>query len=83
MRPGETYDVRFDFDAGGGRIVLTLTDSSGAEVMRAAGTPNIHEIPMAPGQKIAVGFGFRGEYENEPAQPGWAWSDLQIHLFRA
>ena len=80
MQAGETYDVRFDFDAGGGRIVLTLADSSGAEVMRAAGTPNIDEIPFASGQKIAVGFGFRGEYENEPAQPGWIWSDLRIGL---
>ena len=80
MQAGEIYDVRFDFDAGGGRIVLALADSSGAEVMRAAGTPNIDEIPFASGQKIAVGFGFRGEYENEPAQPGWVWSDLRIEL---
>ena len=80
MQAGETYDVRFDFDAGGGRIVLTLADSSGAEVMRAAGAPNIDEIPFGAGQKIAVGFGFRGEYENEPAQPGWVWSDLRIEL---
>ena len=80
MQAGETYDVRFDFDAGGRRIVLTLADSSGAEVMRAAGTPNIDEIHFASGQKIAVGFGFRGEYEKEPAQPGWVWSDLRIEL---
>ena len=80
MQAGETYDVRFDFDAAGRRIVLALADSSGAEVMRARGTPNIDEIPMAPGQKIAVGFGFSGEYENEPAQPGWVWSDLRIEL---
>ncbi len=80
MQAGETYDVRFDFDAGGRRIVLTLADSSGAEVMRAAGAPNIDEIPFGAGQKIAVGFGFRGEYENEPAQPGWVWSDLEIEL---
>ncbi len=80
MQAGETYDVRFDFDAGGGRIVLTLADSSGAEVMRARGAPNIDKIPMAAGQKIAVGFGFSGEYESEPAQPGWVWSDLRIGL---
>lgn len=80
MQAGETYDVRFDFDAGGGRIMLTLADSSGAEVMRAAGAPNIDQIPFGPGQKIAVGFGFSGEYENEPSQPGWAWSDLEIEL---
>ena len=29
---------------------------------------------------IAVGFGFRGEHDNEPAQPGWVWSDLKIEL---
>ena len=80
MRPNETYDVMFDFDAAGGRIVLTLTDSSGAEVMRSVGQPNISAIPFAPGQRIAVGFGFRGEYESEPAQPGWVWSDLHIEL---
>lgn len=80
MRAGETYDVMFDFDAAGGRIVLTLTDSSGAEVMRSVGRPNISRIPFAPGQRIAVGFGFRGEYETEPAQPGWVWSDLHIEL---
>ena len=80
MQAGETYDVRFDFDAGGGRIVLALADSSGAEVMRATAKPNIAEIPFASGQKIAVGFGFSGEYENEPAQPGWVWSDLRIEL---
>ena len=80
MQAGETYDVRFDFDAGGGRILLTLADSSGTEVMRSAGVPNIAEIPFASGRKIAVGFGFRGEHENEPAQPGWAWSDLRIKL---
>ena len=80
MQAGETYDVRFDFDAAGRQIVLALADSSGAEVMRARGTPNIDAIPMAAGQKIAVGFGFSGEYENEPAQPGWVWSDLRIDL---
>ena len=80
MRAGETYDVTFDFDAGGGRILLTLTDSGGAEVMRSVGTPNISEIPFAAGQRVAVGFGFRGEYDNEPAQPGWIWSDLHIEL---
>ncbi len=80
MRSGETYDVVFDFDAAGGQIVLTLTDSSGAEVIRSVGEPNISAIPFAPGQRIAVGFGFRGEYENEPAQPGWIWSDLHIEL---
>lgn len=80
MRAGETYDVMFDFDAAGGQIVLTLTDSSGAEVMRSMGRPNISAIPFAPGQRVAIGFGFTGEYENEPAQPGWAWSDLHIEL---
>ncbi len=80
MQAGETYDVRFDFDAAGRQIVLALADSSGAEVMRSRGTPNIDKIPMAAGQKIAVGFGFSGEYENEPAQPGWVWSDLRIGL---
>ncbi len=80
MQAGETYDVRFDFDAAGRQIVLALADSSGAEVMRARGTPNIDKIPMAAGQKMAVGFGFSGEYENEPAQPGWVWSNLRIDL---
>ena len=80
LRAGETYDVRFDFDAAGGRIVLTLNDASGAEILRAVGKPNIGRIPFDPGQKIAVGFGFRGEYDNEPAQPGWTWSDLHIEL---
>lgn len=80
MQAGETYDVRFDFDAAGGRIVLALADSSGAEVMRAIGKPNIDRIPFKPGQKVAVGFGFRGDYDNEPAQPGWVWSDLVVEL---
>lgn len=80
MDAGETYNVRFDFDAGAGRILLTLADSEGAELFRSTGRPNIDEIPFAPGQKIAVGFGFRGEHDNEPAQPGWIWSDLAIRL---
>lgn len=80
MQAGETYDVRFDFDAAGGRIVLTLADSTGVEVMRAIGKPNIDEIPFKPGQNVAVGFGFRGDYDNEPAQPGWVWSDLVVEL---
>lgn len=80
MRAGETYDVMYDFDAGGDRIVLTLTDSNGNEVMRSEGRPNISQIPFAEGQRIAVGFGFRGEHPNEPAQPGWRWSDLHIAL---
>lgn len=80
MQAGETYDVMFDFDAAGGRIVLTLTDSNGVKVMRSVGRPNISRIPFAPGQRIAVGFGFSGEYETEPAQPGWVWSDLHIEL---
>lgn len=80
MKAGETYDVMFDFDAAGDRIVLTLTDSRGVEVMRSVGRPNISRIPFAPGQRIAVGFGFRGEHETEPTQPGWVWSDLHIEL---
>ena len=80
MEAGETYDVRFDFDAAGGRIVLALADSSGVEVMRAIGKPNIDEIPFKSGQNVAVGFGFRGDYDNEPAQPGWVWSDLVVEL---
>jgi len=82
MRAGETYNVLYDFDAGAGRIVFTLTDSRGREVMRTVGRPNISEIPFADGQRIAVGFGFRGEHEVEPAQPGWRWSDLRIELLR-
>ena len=80
MQAGQTYDVMYDFDAAGGRITLTLIDSNGNELMRSEGQPNISEIPFAEGQRIAVGFGFRGEYENEPAQPGWHWSDLHIEL---
>ena len=80
MRAGETYDVTYDFDADGGRILLTLTDSAGNEVMRSEGQPNISEIPFASGQRVAVGFGFTGEYDNEPAQPGWRWSDLHVEL---
>lgn len=80
MQAGETYDVMYDFDAAGGRIVLTLTDSTGREVMRSEGQPNISQIPFAQGQRVAVGFGFRGEYDNEPAQPGWRWSDLHVAL---
>ena len=80
MTAGETYDIMFDFDAAGGRIVLTLADSKGTEVMRSVGRPNVSEIPLTQGQRIAVGFGFRGEHENEPAQPGWIWSDLHIEL---
>lgn len=80
MQSGQTYDVKYDFDAEGGRIVLTLTDSAGNEVMRSEGQPNISRIPFAAGQRVAVGFGFSGEFENEPAQPGWRWSDLHIAL---
>ena len=80
MQAGETYDVMYDFDAAGARITLTLTDSNGNEVMRSEGRPNISQIPFAQGQRIAVGFGFRGEYPSEPAQPGWRWSDLHIAL---
>lgn len=80
LEAGETYDVCFDFDAARGRIVLTLTDGSGAEAVRAVGKPNITEFSFSGGQTIAAGFGFRGKYENEPAQPGWEWSDLVIEL---
>ncbi|MDE2690188.1 MAG: hypothetical protein OXI49_06695 [Acidobacteriota bacterium] len=80
MQAGETYGVRFDFDAGAGRILLTIADSDGNELVRSAARPNIAEIPFGTGQQMAVGFGFRGKYDNEPAQPGWIWSDLAIRL---
>ncbi len=80
MQAGQTYDVTYDFDAAGGRITLTLTDSNGADVMKSVGKPNISVIPFARGQRIAVGFGFRGKHQTEPAQPGWRWSDLHVEL---
>lgn len=80
MEAGETYDVCFDFDAGAGRILFTLADPEGAELVRSVGRPNVTEIPFAADQKVAVGFGYRGEHEREPAQPGWIWSDLAIQL---
>lgn len=80
MNAGETYDVCFDFDAGAGRIVFTLADAAGAELFHSVARPNVAEIPFADGQKMAVGFGFRGEHDREPAQPDWVWSDLAIRL---
>ncbi len=82
MRPGQTYEVVFDFDAAARRTVLTVTDSSGREVGRAVGETNISRIPFDASQRMAVGFGNRYTVNHpvEPAQPGWVWSHLHIEL---
>lgn len=79
MRRGETYDIVFDFDTANARIVLSMTDSTGAEVLRSVGRPNIPEIHFGPGHVLRTAFGFPGNEWESPGL-GWVWSDLHIEL---
>ncbi len=48
LRPGETYEALYDFDAANDRTLLTLTDSSGRQVLRVEGrTHLLHPITKA------------------------------------
>lgn len=81
MLGGETYDIFFDFDTANDRIVLSLTDSTGTQVMRSVGQPNISEIVFEPGHVLRTAFGFPGNEWESPGI-GWVWSDLHIELER-
>ena len=80
MLAGETYDIVFDFDTTNKRIVLSLTDSTGTEVLRSTGRPNIPEFEFEPGHVLRTAFGFPGNEWESPGI-GWVWSDLHIELF--
>ena len=48
LRAGETYEALYDFDAANDRTLLTLTDSSGRQVVRVEGKANVlHPITKA------------------------------------
>ena len=79
MLGDETYDIVFDFDTVSARIVLSMTDSAGTEVLRSVGRPNIAEIHFGPEHVLRTAFGFPGNEWESPGL-GWVWSDLHIEL---
>lgn len=80
MIPGETYTIDYAYDAAQAFILLKLFDSSGEEVLRLSGTPNIRSITITDRNQMLWDFGNTGANPKEPASLGWVFRDLFVEF---
>ena len=76
LRAGETYEALYDFDAANDRVVLTLTDSNGRQVLRVEGRANLlHPITKArQGEFVFSGSNGPGGVERRSMRAGFGFS---------
>lgn len=76
LRAGETYEAVYDFDAANDRTLLTLTDSSGRQVVRVEGEANVlHPITKAlQGEFVFSGANGPGGVERRSIRAGFGFS---------
>jgi hypothetical protein len=79
--PGGTYHFDYLYDAAGDRIELSVRTSTGAEIARLTGNPNVSFVDFNPGQTVVMDFGFQpGANPNEPPTFGWQYRNLVVDL---
>lgn len=77
-QPGHTYHLDYTYDTEHGFLELIVSEG-GQEVARVRGTPNVDEIPVAPGDVFHIDIGFiEGNNPNELPTYGWVYRDIAI-----
>lgn len=82
-QPGKTYHVDNDYDMGGHRYTVTITDkATGQLVAQLAGVPNVSSYTFRSGAKILVDMGFRqGAVDGEVPSYGWEHRNVHVEVY--
>ena len=82
--PGRTYRVENDYDMGGGKYTVTITDLASGEVKTVLnGTPNVAQMTLKAGDRFLIDMGFpEGAIVDEVPSFGWTYSDVRVESYR-
>ncbi|HEY3491459.1 MAG TPA: hypothetical protein VGK43_00810 [Solirubrobacterales bacterium] len=82
--PGRTYRVENDYDMGGGKYTVTITDLASGEVKTVLnGTPNVAQMTLKAGDRFLIDMGFpEGAIVDEVPSFGWTYSDVRVESYK-
>jgi hypothetical protein len=80
---GRTYRVVNDYDMGGNRYEVTITDVETGEVAsRITGSPNVSHRQLKAGDNLIVHMGFpEGVIPDEVPSYNWSFDNLRVEVF--
>jgi hypothetical protein len=80
---GRTYHCENDYDAGGGKFTITITDKETGEVKSVIrGVPNVSKLTFKAGDQLRIDMAFpEGAIADEVPGYGWTFSDVLIEIF--
>ena len=82
--PGRTYRVVNDYDMGGGKYTVTITDLASGEVKTVLnGVPNVPQMTLKTGDRFLIDMGFpEGAIPDEVPTFGWTYSDVLVEVYK-
>lgn len=82
--PGRTYRVVNDYDMGGGKYTVTITDLASGELKQTLeGTPNVTRMTLKSGDRFLIDMGFpEGAIPDEVPTFGWTYSDVVVEAYK-
>ncbi|HYN23318.1 MAG TPA: hypothetical protein VE078_20335 [Thermoanaerobaculia bacterium] len=82
--PGRTYRVVNDYDMGGGKYTVTITDLLTGELKATLdGTPNATKVTLKAGDRFLIDMGFpEGAIPDEVPTFNWTYSDVRLEVYK-